>query len=60
MLDGVIDDVPDGVLVDVCVGVLVEVPVPERVAVLEGVGVGEGVKHWPSGKIHCVPTTEPP
>ncbi len=54
----VLEGVPVPVGVDVLVPVLEGVPVP--VGVLEGVIVGEGVKHWPSGKIHWVPTTEPP
>jgi hypothetical protein len=49
-----------GVGVREAVNVYVLDGVPDPVGVLEGVIVGEGVKHWPSGKIHCVPTTDPP
>ncbi len=56
MLDGVC--VLDGVIDDVPLEVRDGVPVP--VGVFVPVGVGDGVKHWPSGKIQRVPTTEPP
>ena len=57
---GIADPVEDPVAVAVAVAVREAGEDGFVLGVLDGVLDGVGVKHWPSGKIHCVPTTEPP